>query len=242
MVATITKNNIRLHYLQHVPFETIAHVRNWAKKTGIKVGGTHLYTTHKLPDVRHFDWLVIMGGPMNIYEEKKYPWLKDEKRLIESAIAHKKIVVGICLGAQLIANVLDAKITKNKYKEIGWFPVQLTPESFKSSLLNGFPEELIAFHWHGDTFGIPQGAARLAESRGCKNQAFEYNGHVLGLQFHLESSLQSIKNLIRHCGNELKNGRFIQQPREILSGTEHHLKSMNKTMESLLNRIKKTTS
>ena len=137
-----------------------------------------------------FDWLIILGGPMNIYEEDKYPWLSKEKEFIHQAIASDKIVLGICLGAQLMADVLGGKVQRNVHREIGWFPVKLMPESKASRIFRVLPEEFMALHWHGDTFELPPGAVHTAESQACKNQAFEL-GKAIGLQFHLESSLDS---------------------------------------------------
>lgn len=153
---------------------------------------------------------------MNIYEEDSYPWLAGEKRFIQEAISGSKIVLGICLGGQLIADVLGGKVRRNLYKEIGWHPVKLTPEGRGSRIFNVLPDSFTAFHWHGDTFEIPPGALRAAESDGCSNQAFVL-GKAVGLQFHLESSMDSIDHLIKNCSDELVDGKYIQSPEEILS-------------------------
>ncbi|MDO8724528.1 MAG: type 1 glutamine amidotransferase, partial [Candidatus Methanoperedens sp.] len=163
---------MRIHSLEHEPFEGLANIETWAKKKGHSITRTLLFNNEELPEISDFDWLFIMGGSMNIYEEDKYPWLKNEKSFIAQAIASKKIVLGVCLGSQLIADVLGGRVSRNKNKEIGWFPVQLTEESKDSSIFNAFPEKFIAFHWHGDTFKIPRGARRIAQSVGCLNQAF----------------------------------------------------------------------
>jgi GMP synthase-like glutamine amidotransferase len=117
---------MRIHYLQHVPFEDSAKIGEWARDTGHTVTCTRLCDEEALPPLNSFDWLVIMGGPMNVYEHQAYPWLVPEKRLIERAIEHGKFVLGVCLGAQLAADVLGGPVTKNRYREIGWFPVSLT--------------------------------------------------------------------------------------------------------------------
>lgn len=207
---------MRIHYLQHVPFEDLANIEAWAKKRDHEISGTMLFQDEPLPDLDGFDWLVIMGGPMNIYEHDRYPWLVREKEFIGRAIAADKIVLGICLGAQLMADVLGGKVRRNKQKEIGWFPVRLTPEATRSQIFRVLPEEFVAFHWHGDTFDIPQAAVHVAESQACRNQAFEI-GRAVGLQFHLESSMDSIDHLILNCSNELSEGRYVQRPKELLS-------------------------
>ena len=203
--------------LQHVPFEGPANIENWAKEQGHGISKILISKAKNFPPPGEFDWLVLMGGPMNIYEEAKYPWLQAEKKFIEQAIRNGKMVLGICLGAQLIADVLGARVSKNAFQEIGWLPVKLTKEAQTSSIFSDFPPEFMAFHWHGDTLQIPSGAVKIAESVGCVNQAFEYEGRVVGLQFHLESTSESIAELIKNCGNEITEGRFIQNPKAMLS-------------------------
>lgn len=151
--------NIRIHYLQHVPFEGPAGIVKWARKKGHKLTGTHLYNYEVLPHIDEFDFLVVMGGPMNIYEEGDYPWLKYEKQFIKDAIKNNKIVVGICLGAQLIADVLGGKVTKNSEREIGWLSVTFNSMASKYDFFKDFPKEFYVFQWHGDTFStLPEGA------------------------------------------------------------------------------------
>lgn len=224
---------MRLHSLQHVPFEDLAHIQIWAQDKGHGVSRTLLSNNEPFPEMSEFDWLVILGGPMNIYEEKEYPWLKGEKKFIAEAIAQQKVVLGICLGAQLVADALGGKVFKNPYKEIGWYPVRLTPETKNSAIFRPLPAQFIAFHWHGDTFSIPPGGIRIAESDGCPNQAFEYHGRVIGLQFHLESSLESIQGLIQNCGDELGDGKYIQRAEEML-GQRGNLPEIKRIMTLLL--------
>jgi len=229
---------MRLHYLQHVPFEDLANIKVWAERKDYSISRTLLFNGERLPDTGDFDWLVIMGGSMNIYEDDKYPWLIEEKKFIEKAIANRKIVLGVCLGAQLIADVLGSVVYKNEYKEIGWFPVSLTQESRKSALFNTLPDDFTAFHWHGDTFDLPDGATRIAENEGCANQAFEYNCRVIGFQFHLESSIESINLLLQNCGDEIVAGKYIQTPDEMLS-LKHNVQEINRIMDLLLDNMEK---
>ena len=227
---------MRIHYLQHVPFEDLANIEVWAKEKGHTVSGTALYDNEKLPQMEDFDWLVILGGPMNIYEEKTYPWLASEKEFIAQVIAAKKPVLGICLGAQLIADVLGAKVKRNNFTEIGWFPVTLTGDVKSSPLFGTLPNRFTVFHWHGDTFEIPPGAVRIAESEGCKNQAFVYSDRVIGLQFHIECSIESINRMLDNCGDELVDGKFIQNEEEILAKKEN-LKETKNLLTSLLDNM-----
>ncbi len=207
---------MRIHSLEHEPFEGLANIEVWAKNRGHSISRTLLFNNEELPDIDDFDWLVIMGGSMNIYEEKKYLWLAPEKDFIAEAIAGRKVVLGICLGSQLVADVLGGRVSKNKYKEIGWFPVSLTADAGKSRVFSTLPRKFIAFHWHGDTFEIPPGAVKIAQSEGCANQAFEY-GRVIGLQFHIEYSIESINSMFQNCGDELVDGEYIQKREEIVS-------------------------
>lgn len=226
---------MRLHYIQHVPFEDLAKIEEWAKYRGHEISRTLLFDNQELPGLDEFDWLVIMGGPMNIYEENQYPWLLREKRFILDAIASNKIVLGICLGGQLMADVLGGKVHKNAQKEIGWHPVKLTLEGQESRIFKVLPKEFMAFHWHGDTFDIPPQALRAAESEGCANQAFSI-GKAVGLQFHLESSVDSIGHLIENCSDELVKGEYIQSPEELLAHTDR-FPEINRLMALFLDNM-----
>lgn len=227
---------MKIHYLQHVPFEGIASIDNWVKTNGHTVEGTKLYAGETPAEVIDFDMLVVMGGPMNIYEEDKYPWLAEEKKYIKKAVTAEKTVLGICLGAQLIADVLGARVYKNTHREIGWYPVTLTREAKNTTVFNSLPEKFTAFHWHGDTFDIPPGAVRTAASEACPNQAFEYEKRVVGLQFHLESSAVSIEALLENCSDDLVEGGYIQTPGEIRASFQY-IEHLNRLMDSLLNRL-----
>ncbi len=183
---------------------------------------------------------MLMGGPMNIYEEVKYPWLANEKRFIEKAISAGKAILGVCLGAQLIADVLGAKVRRNRYEEIGWFPVWKTQEANGSRLFQGFAQEIEAFHWHGDTFDLPPGAIHVARSAGCEHQAFVYNERVIGLQFHLEITRRGGRRLVEHSKEEVVEGLFVQSPDDILSD-EKRFKSINGTMHWFLDQLQRLT-
>lgn len=211
---------MRLHSLRHAFFEDLANIGEWARGAGHSVSESLLFENEALPRTDDFDGLVILGGPMSTGDENEYPWLAGEKKFIKEAIAAGKQVLGICLGAQLLAEVLGGKVFKNRYKEIGWHPVFLTEEGKKVPVWGGSPCEFTAFHWHGDTFELPSGCVRLAGSAGCANQAFASGRRVLGLQFHLESSPESIRALIENCGSDMKRGKFVQSAERIFAETE----------------------
>jgi GMP synthase-like glutamine amidotransferase len=208
---------VKIHCIQHVNFETPGNITEWIETKKYYLTTTHLYENESFPETDNFDLLLVMGGPMNIYEYEKYPWLREEKTFLEKAIAEKKAVLGICLGAQLLADVLKAQVFKNNYKEIGWFPVSVIEEKKSEvSFLEGFPDRFTAFHWHGDTFDLPAGARKIFESEACKNQGFIYENRVIGLQFHVEMNKQTIKNVIENCRDELVEGKYIQKEDEML--------------------------
>ncbi|AKB54151.1 MULTISPECIES: type 1 glutamine amidotransferase [Methanosarcina] len=207
---------MKIYCIQHVEFETLGTIVEWIEKRNHSLSITRLYENQNFPSLDRFDLLIVMGGPMNIYEYEKYPWLRKEKTFLKEAISAGKAVLGICLGAQLIADALKAEVFKNNDKEIGWFPVFKIKQESKNPLLKGIPEEFIAFHWHGDTFGLPEGAIRLFESGACKNQGFIYKNRVIGLQFHLEMSNRTIRNVIENCRDELIEGTYIQNEEEML--------------------------
>ena len=211
-------NPIRIHYLQYVAFEGPGYIETWAKQHGYPLTFTKFYAHQLLPDIQSLDWLVIMGGPMGVYDEHQYPWLKAEKAFIDTAIRENKTVIGICLGAQLVAEVLGAKVYANKKKEIGWFPVFLREQSHHNQLLKGFPKALPVLHWHGDTFDLPQNATHLMQTSICPNQAFLYQNKVLGLQFHMESTSDTLKEMVENCRQEIIPDEFVQTEQEILNG------------------------
>lgn len=227
---------MRIHYLQHVPFEGLGYIETWAGTHGHPITVTRLFAGDPFPDLESFEWLFVMGGPMGIYDQDRYPWLASEKRFIEKAVEDGKTVIGICLGAQLIAHVLGAEVYPNRFKEIGWFPVTTTEHARNSRLFGGLPEQFTAFHWHGDTFDLPDGAHRLAGSRGCVNQAFQYGTRVFGFQFHLETTKKSAGDLIANCRDDMVKGDYIQPPEEMLADSKK-FETINRYLDELLTRM-----
>jgi len=226
---------MNIHYLRHVEFEGLGCIKEWAKVPANRLTATKFYEDNKLPFVELFDLLIVMGGPMGVYDESQYPWMKKEKELIAKAIDKKKKVLGICLGAQLIADVLGAKVCKNKEKEIGWLPINLTEEAKNNPLFSDFKLKPTVFQWHGDTFDIPSGAKRIASSEACENQGFIYGDNVAAFQFHLEMTASGIDKLIANCGQELVKSPYIQTEEELRK--EDHLTSSNEMMINFLNKF-----
>lgn len=227
---------MNIHYFQHVAFEGLGSIENWARKPDHKVTATRFYEDHKLPFIEICDMLIVMGGPMSVHDEAKFDWLIEEKRFIEKAIAKGKKVVGICLGAQLIAEVLGAKVYKNEEKEIGWMPLELTAEGKKAPVFGDFVDGQHVFHWHGDTFDLPNGAVQLARSAACEQQAFLYNNHVLGLQFHLETTIESVAALLENCAEDLAQaGKYVQTTAQLKN--EAYIYHCNNLIEKIITKL-----
>ena len=208
---------MRIHFLQHVFFESPGLIGDWAQARGHAMRGSWMWAGEGLPSLAYFDMLVVMGGPMSVHDEADHSWLRPEKELIARSMAAGKSVVGICLGAQMLAQVLGARVYKSAQKEIGWFPVRVAPEAGRNSLFAGLPAEFSTFHWHGETFDVPAGALRLAESDACPVQAFE-TGRSLALQFHPEMTRATIEGLLRECSGELAKAPYVQSPSLIRAG------------------------
>jgi GMP synthase-like glutamine amidotransferase len=232
---------VHIHYLQHVPFEDPAFILNWAQNKKHVISATRFYdTAWAAPSFAGVDWLIVMGGPMNVGDTHAYPWLTDEKKLIEVAINQGKTVIGICLGAQLIADVLGAEVYHNPDKEIGWFEVEMVDSQEKQSrMFQHFPDKFTAFHWHGDTFDIPPGAHHMMRSKGCENQAFQYHNRVFGFQFHLESTMESVQNLVFNCRADITAGSFVQSEEDIL-GNKKHFPVMHQMLGTFLDSLADT--
>jgi GMP synthase-like glutamine amidotransferase len=201
---------------------------------GHAVSGTRLYAGETPPPSTAFDALIVMGGPMNIYEYERHPWLRVEKELIRSAVDAGKRVLCICLGAQLLADVLGGPVTRNAESEIGWFPLNLTEAGRASALFADLPERFIGFHWHGDTYALPPGAECLASSEACAQQAFAFGTGVLGLQFHLEVTRENAEEWFRH--EQPQPARYVQSPEQILA-QRACFEENNRWMRAVLERF-----
>ena len=210
---------MRVHFIQHVSFENPGYLLEWAQQEQHTISFTKLFEKVSFPLLSEFDLLVIMGGPMGVYEEEKFSWLKKEKQLIKESIDAGKKVLGICLGSQLVAEALGAKVYPNKEKEIGWWPVKKTNVRNSTLSNNGFPNEFITFHWHGDTFDLPKNSVRLFSTDICPNQGFLYSNHVAALQFHPEVTEELVASMVKHERDELIPASFIQTEETIKKET-----------------------
>ena len=205
--------------IQHVPYETPGLILDWLNDNNVAYKLVDVYKGDSLPALKTISGLILMGGSMNVHEENLYPWLAAEKEIIRRCIIHRKKVFGICLGAQLIADSLGAKVKRNAALEIGWYPVTIRENQLPGYLKKAFPEEFMTFHWHGDTFELPEGCKHIAGSEACPNQGFSVGKHVLALQFHPEITEQGIEELILNDTDDLfSESVFVQSVEEIRSG------------------------
>jgi GMP synthase (glutamine-hydrolysing) len=228
----------RIHILQHVPYETPGCIENWIKDKSYGYTVTELYNGDSLPEVSDIDWLIVMGGPMSVHDIAEFSWLSREKQFIRQAVNAGKVVIGICLGSQLVAEVLGSRVYKNSEKEIGWFPVCRRMDGVSSPLLNMFNDIETVFHWHGDTFEIPEGAMHLLNSGGCMNQCFVYNERVLALQFHVEVTESLLESMMTNGLEEIVQSHYIQSIDQIRNGIAH-IKRNNELMYSILDEFDK---
>jgi GMP synthase-like glutamine amidotransferase len=223
---------MKAHYLQHVSFEGIGSIESWLGAAGYKITKTQFFKSTNLPEPDEIDLLIVMGGPMSVNDGDAFPWLAREKQFIHDIIKSGKSVLGVCLGAQLIASTLGARVYRNTVTEIGWFPVQGISSTDRTAF--NFPPSAEVFHWHGETFDLPSGAIRLARSEECENQAFQFGRSVIGLQFHLETTPESAQEIVKHCRNELVPSEYIQTESEILGARPEKYRSINELMDKVL--------
>ena len=224
---------MHVHWLQHASHEDLGCIAPWLAQRGATVTMSRLWAGEPVPAAHRFDALIVMGGPMNIYEHDAYPWLVPEKEAIRAAIDAGRPVLGICLGSQLIADVMGGPVTRNAHTEIGWFDVWLNPAGRQQSQFTEWPERFSAFHWHGDTFAIPPGAQGLMSSEGCANQGYVIGDRVIGLQFHLEVTAADARVWLAQ--EALRPSTYVQEPDYILGQLDRFAMN-NRLMVKLLER------
>ncbi|MFD2701010.1 type 1 glutamine amidotransferase [Paenibacillus shunpengii] len=220
---------------RHFSFDDPSVIVSWSKQAGHDLI-LHDPANGIPPEWLHsLDLLVIQGGPMSVYQETEYPWLIQEKQFVRDVIEAGKKVLGICLGAQMIAEILGGTVSPiGANKEIGWHQIYRNKEHHP--WLAQLPDRFISFSWHGDTFSLPEGARHLMYSEACGQQAFAYGDHVLALQFHLESTPDCIEEMLSRWSHELIDLPFIQQDAEIREGMNHS-EPANRLLKGILAQI-----
>ena len=196
-----------------------------------------LYAGEPAPkNLSGIDMLIVLGGPMNVYETEKYPFLRNELELIEEGYRKDIPVIGFCLGSQLMAVALGAEVKKNPAKELGWYDIALTEEGKSHPLFEDMPESFPIFQWHGDTFNIPVGAKHLATSELCRNQCFSY-GNSLAMQFHPEVKKSDIYDWVDAYSEELTAEMGPDAANRIKEETENIYTGSRMMAEKLLRKL-----
>jgi GMP synthase-like glutamine amidotransferase len=227
---------MHIHFLQHFSHEGPGSISDWATGRKFSTSVTLLDSCEILPNMESFDWLIVLGGPMSVHDEHLYPWLVAEKNLIRQAMQEKKVVIGICLGAQLIAHVAGAGVGPNTQPEIGFYPVDFNENAKNDPVFRYFPKHLTTFHWHGDIFGLPENAVNMASSEITPCQAFRLGETIFGFQFHPECTIKSITSMIEYGKEELDPASYIQSEPEIRRLMNHIILN-NTILHEVLDKI-----
>jgi len=202
--------------IKHVEREGAGLLEDFFKNDGWELEFVELEKGDRLPE--HLDGvagIILLGGPMNVYQEDGYPFLKDEDRLITRSLVEEIPILGICLGAQLLAKACDARVEKATQKEIGWYPAELTDKGKKDLLFRGIQERIMVFQWHEDTLEVPQGGVLLAHGEACKNQAFRIGNNAYGLQFHIEVTEEMVGSWMKNEEGKVDIKKILNDTRKL---------------------------
>ena len=233
---------MRVRVIQHAEFERSGLIAVWAEERGHELAVTSAWNDD-FPDSRDADLLVVLGGPMGALDEAGFPWLTTERRFIAETIAEGRPVLGVCLGAQIVATVIGGSVRRNRETEIGWYEVLRTPEAAASALFTSWPASVVVGHWHGDTFELPQGMKPVLSSAACRNQAFVFDERVVGLQFHLEWTTELLVGMVDECGAELAEPSGSVMPaQEMLGGVGEHAAACRRRLFDLLDHLAATVA
>lgn len=224
---------MNLHVFQHVDFEGPGRIAAWAFDRGHRLTTTRFHHGDLLPDLAAIDGLIVLGGPMNAYQNEQFPWLLPEKQYIARFLQTNRPTLGICLGAQLLADVLGGTVFPHVHREFGWAAVDFTAAAH--AVFPFLPRSLPVLHWHGDTYTLPPGARKFAHNEWCAEQGFLWKQHVLALQFHLEAGPAECQQLLRFCGADLaRPGSRVQTAQAILGGAHQHAGATGALLRTLL--------
>lgn len=233
---------MKLQIFQHVPFEGAGAIIDWAQARGYSVQTTHWYELDaRVPAIAEVDFLVVMGGPMSVHDTDVLPWLRLEKAYLREYVQSGRPMIGVCLGAQLLAEALGGTISQNAFEEVGWFPVELTPEA--RALWPTLPPSLTPLHWHGETFTLPDGATRLMQNKACANQGFLARGNLLGLQCHIEANEASTRAFVDACPQgkipNPSNSPYVATAESLLEGVATYAAGVHAALYTMLDSIAK---
>lgn len=242
---------LRIHALFHTDYEDFNFIKKWANSQHHIMSVSRSYDNEALPELDSFDWLIVLGGPMSVHDEDKHPWLIKEKRLIKQSIHAGKTVIGICLGAQLIAHCLGANVQPSAVKEIGWLPMRLTPTGQAHPLLQDLPkQDFTVFHFHADGFDCPRGASIIGSTDAWANQGFIYQTPlhkergtwVLAWQCHFEVTKESLAKMVANGNNAIQSGlkeypNTVQSAAEIIELSDKYITKNNERLAAMLNQI-----
>jgi GMP synthase (glutamine-hydrolysing) len=211
--------------LQHIHCETPGIILDCLQSAGIEMRFVRTFERNPIPsNLDNQAGLIVMGGPMSVYDHEQFPFLLDEQRLIEQALKDDKPVLGVCLGSQLLAATLGIEVKSGAQKEIGWHPVTLTEYAATDPLLTELPARFTAYHWHGDAYGLPQGAVSLASSELTPCQGFRYGANAYGFLFHMEVTEKIIQNIVKEFNDELEAEHIVAET--IIQQTRDHLSNL----------------
>lgn len=230
----------RVLVLQHVTSEGLGLIAKSIRQKGIKADFVKIFKGERIPhSIQGYDGLIVLGGPMGVYEEDIYPFIKDELILIKNALKIDMPTLGICLGAQLLAKAAGADVYKGKKKEIGWYTVELTDEGKRDGLFIGLPDELTVFQWHGDTWGQISNLSSkcLASSELFAHQIIKVGKNAYGLQFHLEVTEEMIRDWIDVNDKELSSVKSYIHPEEIIKDTPKHINTIHKFGDAVFSKF-----
>ena len=222
-------------YFSITPLEGLGTIKHWLESHQASITYHKFFEDQSIPNIDDYDALIIMGGPMSVNDEEEHSWIPDAVKTIKRAIDSNKKVLGICLGAQLIAKSLGAIVKPNQHREIGLHPI--SPVKTSNTDVFNFPNPLNVIHWHSQTFDIPINANHIAQSKACSNQGFQIGKNVIGLQFHLELDKDSLKSLVKEFKDQLIQDQYVHNEGRINSITDEEFEIMQKNLVNLLNYL-----
>lgn len=226
---------MKVQILQHISVKPPGSILDWLEENNYDYRINYIKRGDCLPEENETDFLIVLGGALNVNDEAANPWLKDEKAFVRKIIDAEKPVLGICLGAQIIATALDMKVEKNTKSEIGWFDILLTEAGKADPFLKSIPSKFTPLHWHNDIIRLQGGLLPLAFSRATDVQAFRYK-NALALQFHLEQTHDSLDRMLDRVENIIKEDTFVQTSHTIKESYSN-IQQSSEYLKIILNNI-----